>query len=375
MKIVVDVSYLQKKRTGYGHYTTELLNILLKYGTENEYILFGASYKLDRDALLKFKSANVRLNIYNIPGSVKRFYYNKFRYPEISFFLGDFNIFHSVEPLVPPLKNNKLVLTVHDLAFKKFPQYFESHVLRWEKYIARNIESADAIIVQSIQTKNDLVEIFRVEKEKIHLVQLPISVIFNNIRNLEFENLIREKYNLYNPFVLFVGTIEPRKNIPSLIKAFEIIKKTNKIELDLVIVGKAGWKCKEIMNLMAKSEFKNEIKYLNYLEEEHLAAIYRMAMVFVYPSFYEGYGVPVLEAMASGVPVITSDTSSLKEIANGSAILVDPYNIEQIYESILKLYYDTSLRDKFSEAGMRRVKFFDAKTAAEKIFNLYNKIS
>lgn len=371
MKIAIDTSYIQTKSAGYGHHTNELVNTLLKYGNEHSYTLFGWSYSLDFERIYRIKQPNVKIKVAKIPGFIKRFYWNTLRFPNISRFIGDFDIFHSIEPLLPPVGNKKKIITVHDLAFKKFPQFFESNVLSWEKYIVKNILLADAIIVQSQQTKSDLIEIYKANEEKIHIIHLPINSIFLEKKEKNLESLIRNTYNLNKPFILFVGTVEPRKNIIKLIKAFEYINESQNLDVDLVIVGKKGWKCKEIFRTINDSSEAHKIRYLNYVPEEHLAEIYRLALMFVYPSIYEGYGVPVLEAMASGTPVITSNTSSLKEIAAGVSILVDPNNVKELAEAIFKLYENKNLRDEFSTKGLRRVKQFDDRTVAEKLLNIY----
>jgi len=375
MKIAIDISYLQTRRAGYGHHTTELVNALLQYGSEHSYTLWGWSSSLDKLSIEKLKRSNVKIEIASIPGFVKRFYWNSLKFPDIRTFAGDFDIFHSIEPLLPPVNKKKTVLTVHDLAYKKYPQFFESNVLKWDKFINRNVHSADAILVQSQQTKNDVKEFFNVKEEKIHIIHLPVNSIFNSTADTETKSKIREKYNLRHPFVLFVGTLEPRKNIPTLIRAFEKFHKSLTSELNLVIVGKHGWLYDDIINSINNSYEKNRIHYLNYLPEIELASIYQLAQFLIYPSLYEGYGVPVLEAMASGTPVITSNSSSLREVGEGAAILVDPTSVEELADEMTRLSDNQSLRNELSKKGLDRIKLFNSKTAAEKVLNIYKQLS
>jgi glycosyltransferase involved in cell wall biosynthesis len=375
MKIAIDISYLQTKRAGYGHHTYELLRALMQYGGEHTYTLWGWSNSLDKESIEKLKSSNLKIKVATVPGFVKRFYWNSLKFPDIQTFTGDFDIFHSIEPLLPPIKNKKSILTVHDLAYKKFPQFFETNVLKWDKFIKRNVNIADAIIVQSQQTKNDIQEFFSIKEEKIHIIHLPVNTIFNTTLDEDTKSKVREKYNLHLPFALFVGTLEPRKNIPTLVRAFEEFHKCNNSELHLVIVGKCGWLYEDIINSINNSSEKNRIQYLNYIPETELPVIYLLSKFLIYPSLYEGYGVPVLEAMASGVPVITSNTSSLREIAEGAAFLVDPTNIEEIANAIMKLCVNQSFCDELSKKGLERIKFFNHKTAADKVLNIYKQFS
>jgi glycosyltransferase involved in cell wall biosynthesis len=375
MRIAIDISYLQTKRAGYGHHTSELLNALLQYGGEHTYTLWGWSSHIDKIALVKFNQTNYRIKAARIPGFIKRFYWNNLKFPDIQTFTGNFDIFHSLEPLMPPTKNKKVIITIHDLAYKKFPQYFESNVLKWDISIKRNVNIADAIIVQSQQTKNDIQEFFNVKEKKIHIIHLPVNSIFSHSDVDDIKDQVRKIYNLHSPFALFVGTLEPRKNIPTLIKSFEQLHKASVSDLKLVIVGKRGWLYDEIFSAINNSVVRNKILYLDYIPETDLATIYKLAKFFVYPSIYEGYGVPILESMASGTPVITSNTSSLKEIAEGVAILVDPTKVEDLSEAMFRLSQNQSVRDELSKKGLERIKLFNHKTAADQVLNIYKQLS
>jgi glycosyltransferase involved in cell wall biosynthesis len=375
MRIAIDISYLQTKRAGYGHHTTELLNSLLQYGGQHSYTLWGWSSHIDKNALALFSQPNIRIKAARIPGFIKRVYWNNIKFPDIQIFTGDFDVFHCIEPLMPPAKKKKVIITVHDLAYKKYPEYFTSSVKKWDKHIGQNVLNADAIIVQSQQTKDDLIELFNVLPDKIKTISLPVNSIFHANPYDCIKSEIRKKYNLLSPFALFVGTLEPRKNIPNLIKAFERLHKSNISDLNLVIVGKRGWLYNEIISSINNSTVRNKICYLDYTPEKNLAVIYRLATFFIYPSFYEGYGVPVLEAMASGTPVITSNTSSLKEIAEGASILIDPINVEELADAMFRLSNDQSLREELRKKGLGRIKLFTHKSAANKILDIYKQLS
>lgn len=375
MIIVIDISYIQKKRAGYGHHSTELLRILSEHDFQNHYKLFGWSFSIDEDAIYSLVNKNFQIKVAKIPGLIKRFYFNKLKFPDIKFFVGDYDIYHSTEPLLPPIKDKKSIITIHDLAYKKFPNFFQSNVLSWDNVIKINAEKADAIIVPSNATKRDLIDLFGIPENKIDVVYLPINKkYFLEIDEYKFEQ-VRQKYKLKFPFALFVGTIEPRKNIKLLVRAFEEFHKLKKSNLNLVLVGKRGWFYQDILKSIDNSKYNDKIHMLNYVQLDDLIVLYRLAKFFIYPSLYEGYGVPVIEAMASGIPVIVSASSSLIEIAKDVGLFFDPTDAEQLTEAMLKLDEDSELRAELSKKGLEKIKIFNEKCAAEIILGVYKKLS
>ena len=375
MTIAFDVSYIQKRRAGLGRHTLELLRALLSADSENEYILHGWSFSLDVDEITRLRKHNIRLRVARIPGFVKRMYWNQLRWPPVEFFTKDFEIFHSSDPFSPPVKKKKTIVTVHDLSYKKFPQFFERQVLRWDKFVWCSVQNAQAIIVPSHQTKSDVLEIFRLNEEKVHIIPVPISSIFTAQGETELDETVKRKFRLKSPFGLFVGTIEPRKNVLSLIKAFEIFHRGQTSELQLVLVGKRGWLCQEVFKAIDNCPARSRILYLDYVSDRELPSIYRAARFFIYPSYYEGYGFPVLEAMASGLPVITSNSSSLKEIAEGTALLIDPSNVDDLLNSIKALTENSQLHAEISKRSLQKAKEFSTGSTAEKVLGLYQSLA
>ena len=374
MTIAFDVSYIQERRTGYGRASLELLRSLLSLDQENHYALHGWSYSLDNAEITKLAQRNVKISLTRIPGFVRRFYWNTLRTPSIEVFVKDFDLFHSPDPLLPPAGRKRTIATLHDLSYKKFPQFFERHVLRWDKSVARSVKSASAVIVPSEHTKSDLLEFFKIPEERVEVVYFPVSSMFHPGSDAKSDEAVGKKHGLQSPFALFVGTIEPRKNLTRLVKAFEMLHREKKSELRLVLVGKRGWLCDRIFETLAVSGVRERIQYLEYVADEELASIYRLAQFLVYPSMYEGYGFPVLEAMASGIPVITSNTSSLKEIGLGAAFLADPMNIEELAQAMQRMAETASLRMELSQRGIEQVKKFSSQTAAAKVLRLYHSL-
>ncbi len=373
MKIAFDVSYIQKNRAGIGRYALELLRALLAEDSTNEYVLHGWSFSLDTKTILGLQNAHVRFSLARIPGFIKRDYWNWMSSPPIELFAGECDVFHSSDPLLPPTRRAKTISTVHDVSYKKFPHFFEGNVLRLDGFIRRSIRNADAILVPSEQTKHDLLELFGAVEEKIHVVHPPVHSIFKPLPEDIQDEQVRLKYRLSPSFLLFVGTLEPRKNIVGLIKAYERVGKENG-NIQLVIVGKKGWFYSEIIKGMNASPVRSSIRYLEYVSDEELASLYRMAHCLVYPSFYEGYGLPILEAMASGTPVITSNTSSMKEIAGGCAVLIDPEKNEDLVNAIRLLVDDASLCKDLRVQGLVRVQQYSGEVAARKVLGVYEQL-
>lgn len=374
MRIAFDVSYVQKKRAGYGRAALELLKSLLALDDQNRYTLHGWSYSLDLEELLKLRRENVRMFLARVPGPIRRFYWNRLRVPPVKWFVGEFDIFHGMEPLLPPVGKRKSIATLYDLSYKRYPEFFESHILRWDNSIARSLRNASAIVVPSEYTKADLLEFFKVPEDRVHVIHLPISEMFHAQTDTKHDETAVSKFGLEFPFALFVGTLEPRKNIVSLLKAFELAHREKGMMLHLVLVGKRGWLSKGIFDALASSAVRDKIHYLEYVADENIASLYRVAQFLVYPSMYEGYGLPVLEAMASGLPVLTTRSSSLKEIAEGAAMLVDPTNLDQLAHAIGELTEKEILRGELSKRGLERVKKFSAESAGKKVLDLYESL-
>jgi glycosyltransferase involved in cell wall biosynthesis len=375
MKVVFDVSYIQRGSAGIGRFSLELLKSLLDSGTRNEYILHGWSFSIDEAELGSLRNENVQLSIARIPGPIKRFYWNRLRAPSIGAFLGKFDVFHGAEPLLPPLGNVPGIITVHDLAYVKHPELFEKKVLQRDRYVKRSVRDSAGIIVPSLHTKGDLISLFGVDERKIRVVRPPVHRGCSPVRDPVRDDAVVQKYGLNSPFALFVGVIEPRKNVGGVIKAFEQLQATHAEDLDLVLVGRNGWFFEGTLRAIADSPVGRRIHRLQFVSDAELVSLYRSARFLVYPSFYEGYGFPVAEAMACGLPVITSNNSSLKEIGGGSVMLVDPHNIEELAAAMLELSENGTTRNRLSASGLIRVQEIHAGSAAHEVAALYEEVA
>jgi len=229
---------------------------------------------------------------------------------------------------------------------------------------------ADQIIAISNSTKQDLIRYFQVPEEKITVTHLAADECF---QPLPFDKVqvFREKYGLDFPFILYVGTLEPRKNLPTLIKAFYYLKKKN-IHHKLVIAGGKGWKYDPIFQTISDLNLIKDIHFTGYVPKEDLPLLYNAADAFVYPSLYEGFGLPPLEAMACGCPVITSNTSSLPEVVGDAGIMINPCDYDKLAEAIDNIISDTDLKIQFSKMGQVRAAQFSWNKCAEETLKIYN---
>lgn len=267
----------------------------------------------------------------------------------------------------------KYVSTIHDLTPVIFPAWHQFHRVVSSRFLFPGlVKDSDHLITVSYHTKKDILHTFQVNEENISVIHLGASKEFRQLDNHVVES-IKQKYHLNFPFVLFVGTLEPRKNIPTLLKAFAICRK--KIpDLKLVIVGNKGWKYGEIFVILADLHLENEVIFLHYVPHEDLPAIYNAAGLFVYPSYYEGFGLPPLEAMQCGVPVITSNTSSLPEIVGEKGVMVNPNDVQELAIQMDLLISDEGLRKENIRYGLSRAQMFSWEKCAQQTQAVYESV-
>ena len=273
--------------------------------------------------------------------------------------------------MIAKRKGRKIVTTVHDLTFYKVP---ESHpFIRRTLYTLlypRTLQISDKIITDSESTKKDLLELFPFLSPSIITV-IPLGVDHSQFNPMAASGQIKRKYEL-NSFILSVGNLEPRKNYCRLISAFSQI--AAQIPHDLVIVGHQGWDYGPVYELLNRLKLGKRIRILDHVDNPELPALYNAADLFVYPSLYEGFGLPVLEAMACGCPVITSNVSSLPEVTGDAGLLIDPYSIDEIKCAILSMLQNEDLRKSYRKKGIDRARSFSWKTCAEKTIQVYREL-
>lgn len=359
MNIGVDIRPLMDEiKTGVGEYTFELLNAVFSTDKNNQYWLFYNSNKNITANLPKWNYDNVHyiglkwpnkllslllfLKIIKLDNLIVK----NFRQRTDStlceaklkiqlWFTPNLN-FTNISKNIPH------VLVIHDLTNELYPHFFtKRQQLRYEIIQPKKqCQRANLIITPSENTKRDLINLYDINPDKIKVIYPGLASTFTT-NNTPPVDLVKTKYNLPEKFILFLGTIEPRKNINGLIEAFEQSYSKLPAPYSLVVAGAPGWKNKNIYNRAKTSPLKDKIRFINYINPEDKPALYKTATLFVYPSFYEGFGFPVLEAMANNLPIITSNRSSLPEITNTTAYLVNPNNPVDIAKGIIYILNNT----------------------------------
>ena len=381
MNIGVDLRCLMtKNKTGVGEYTTELLSSVFDLDKTNQYFLFYNSAKDVTTLMPKWTGQNIHYVHTRWPNKLLNFCLLILKRPRLDKMaienckLKIVNLDAWFSPnlnfsVLSPKTNS--ILTVHDLSFEFFPEFFTPRQRLWHKIIGpkKQCEHANIILTPSENTKRDIVNYYKIDSNKIKVIYPGLSSIFYHLSPIfpeleEKKKQTKIKYNLPDNFILFLGTIEPRKNILGLIEAFEKSYSSLPLPYSLVIAGAPGWNNKKIYERAATSPLKERIKFIGYVESEDKPALYASASLFVYPSFYEGFGFPALEALASGVPVITTNRSSLPEITGPSAYLVNARYPGQLSEAITKLLTDQNLRERQIKNGLVQAEKFKWKKAA-----------
>lgn len=301
------------------------------------------------------------------------------------------DLLHSPDFIPPRFGAKHYVITIHDLAFLLYANIQTADSLRYYAgQIERAVKQADQIIAVSQTTKDDIVHLLDVPEEKITVVYEGVHSIFKP-ENQEgrvtgaTKRLPSKKSNLHSPltpaptaladeYILFVGTIEPRKNIPNLLRGYAILKAREKHIPKLVLVGQKGWLAEPSFEAIENLKLENDVMWLGNVPFDGLPELYRGAKMLVFPSLYEGFGFPPLEAMACGTPVVTSDRGSLKEITGDAAVYIDPDNPDSIADGMQKLLLDKALYQDLCDKGLKHVQQFTWESAAHQTLAVYQKV-
>lgn len=384
-KVMVDATPISPKLSGVGFYVASLIEALYNLQDEENFQLaicyqpgFKNWLKLKWDLPYNLKQYS---NSYRLPLPVRisnslleRYpaFFAKFAEPYLKFP----DIFQGTNYVTFPYKKSFNALNIYDLAFIKYPEYINSVVEKYANRVKKCLNWTDLVITISESSKKDIIKYLNVDPSRIYVT--PLASRYSTQDRIIYTNLPPSQddtnYNLNLPYLLFVSTIEPRKNINSLITAFEYLKDKHKIPHDLILIGQKGWRYEKIFSAIANSPWNKNIHHLNYLPDPVVAQFYVHADVFVYPSYYEGFGLPVLEAMTLGAPVVTSNTSSLPEVAGDAAVLINPNEPLELAEAILKVISDTQFRNELIKKGNEQAKLFSWEKTARETLKAYRAI-
>lgn len=376
MKIAIDISQIVYQGTGVARYTKGLIEALLKYDKKNLYLFFFSSLRQKLDKNIETKICKkFLLKKHFLPPTLLDFFWNKLHIFPIDNFIGENDLVLTSDWTEPPSQSKKITV-VHDLVYLKFPETFDKKIVNVQKRRLKWVKKESSLIIaDSFSTKNDIMELLKVPENKIEVIYPAVEI--SNPTLPEIKKIIN-KYQIRRPFILTVGKIEPRKNLQRLINAF---KKTNIKNIDLFIVGPKGWNSSNYKLFTRRSLGEdgqitncNNIKFLGFIPDQDLFCLYKEALFFIYPSIYEGFGYPLVEAMEVGCPVTTSNTSSLKEIAEGYGLLFNPYSEDNIADTIITMYRNENLRKQLKEKGKKRSRDFSQKKFAHDLMEAFEKI-
>jgi len=363
MKIGFDARMID--HPGIGRYISNLLSAMLELNTGDEFLIFG---NIDKLSAFSFQLSDKNLINWDAPVySLKE----QLSQPFNSYDLDILHVPHFNAPVAAGKGAYRLVVTIHDLIYTKFPGYLPIAKRVVAKFLIKNsTKKADGIIVVSGNTKNDILEFDATVKGKIRVIHEAADPVFNTTEDSKKLNDVRQKYRLSENFILFVGSLRKHKNIIKLLDAFAILKKKGMAH-DLVIIGRPNPKEPEVLDNIEKSD----AIYLGEVPTEDLAFIYNLASLLVMPSLYEGFGLHILEAFASGVAVAASGVSSIPEIAQDAAVLFDPLDANSISDAMHKVLSDEMLMNSLAEKGLKRAKEFSWQRTAEKTLETYKEVT
>lgn len=391
MNIAIDIRPLMEgKLSGIEVYTTHLLRELLKMDRNNTYILFANAAKSLGTRIPEFKEKNVTVVQTRIPNKILNAGLCFLRYPKLDkLIMRHLRKHPSLVPenmggrsidlfFLPDLrpcalsKNVTKITTIHDLSFVHFKKFFSRKTRLWYKLMKplREIRTSDRLIAVSSFTKEDLVRTYGIPEEKITVIHEGIEESFcKNLDEKAFQH-IRRRYNLPEKYYLFLSTLEPRKNIHNLVKGFMIYKLLNRKDNAKLVL--AGAKNPKIFSKVVMKELHPDIMFTGFIDEEDKESVIKHAAAFLYPSFFEGFGLPLLEAMKCGTPIITSNTSAMPEVAGDAAILVNP-NFPDAIATALEKIQKPEIRETLQKKMAEQVKKFSWKECARKTLELFER--
>lgn len=369
MKIAVDIREVNHEKTGKGWYTFSLVQELIRMDHKNHYLLYTDAADSGKNSFKSAKNVEIRL-IQSKPWQWHFKVLKDLQEQKVELFFAPNSY---IIPALAP-KSLKTVITVHDLVAFLFPSAHHRKAVIIERLtLKRALKKAKSIFVVSENTKKDLLKRFKYPPSQIHLTPCAPSDFFKNSKPAKDHKSIqsiREKLHLPTKFILAVGTLEPRKNFSTLIKSFVIVKRKYP-EYKLVIVGKKGWQYGHIAAALKHYKLEKDVIFTGYLEDEHLQQVYSLAEVFVFPSLYEGFGIPPLEAMCCGCPVVSSNVASLPEVIGEAGLLIDPKNAHKMAEAISSLISNDHIRSMFIERGKSQADKFSWRESAQKVLEVF----
>ena len=374
-RIAIDYTAAVRQGGGIGRYTRGLVHALAAMPPQDEYVLLVAGSGNDpelnapafhiRNLPLDERYTNIIWHRAGLP------------FPKVEWFTGSIDIFHSPNFVLPPVARASTVLTIHDLSFMRMPQCAEPSLREYlSRVVPKAVARADRVLADSQNTKSDVIELLDVSPDKVDVVPAGVEARFRPTDERNALEAVRRTYHLgKGPFILSLGTLEPRKNFTGLMEAYALLKREEKLPHRLVIAGGTGWLCEGIFETVRQLQLEDNVTFAGFIADEDLPALYNLADLFAFPTLYEGFGLPVLEAMACGTPVATADNSCMPELVGDAALLIDANDTEGLASAMWRVLSDRELRDSLIGRGLARARRFTWSQAARKLLDAYNRLA
>lgn len=371
MRVGVDVTPLTPGRTGVGEYTFQILRHLAGLEGAPELVGLSTGRGGGDPAALGLLALHRHLPV---PTRLMYRIWQGLRMPTSEALLGRHAVFHGTNYFLPPTRAARRVVTIYDLSFLRFPHLSSPRIVGpFSRLVGCFARDADAVLVCSRATARDVEELLDVPAARVRVAHGAVSPGMHPPAPEEARACVRRRLQLDGPYILFVGTLEPRKNLDTLAQAFAAL--SSRTPHQLVLAGGMGWKMEEFGARLESLGVRGRTRLLGYVDPAVLPALYAAASVFAFPSHYEGFGLPVLEAMACGCPVVASNTSSLPEVAGDAALCVDPADVGALAGAMLRLIEDESLRARSVELGYRRAQAFSWEASARVTLDMYRSLA
>jgi len=365
VRIGIDARLVYYRQAGISQYTLRLLQELANLAQDDEFVVFQSR----RDGSRLVERPNFQKRALWTPPHHRL---EQLLLP-LELATADLEVLHSPDFIPPFRRNCRSVITIHDLNFLLYPHFLTPQSASYYGQIDQAVRNCDHIIAVSESTKHDIVRLTGAPENKITVVHEAAHPIYRPLDDSLPQQVV-ERMGLDRDYILFVSTIEPRKNVPTLLMAYKKLLDHYHAEVDLALAGEKGWLFEEVFALVGKLDLGERVHFLGRVSPEELLGLYNAAQLLVHPAFYEGFGLPPLEAMACGTPVVVSNTSSLPEVVGDAALLVDPSDVDSMAVAIWRLLTDEALRKQMREKGFRRARRFSWKKAALETLDIYHRL-
>jgi glycosyltransferase involved in cell wall biosynthesis len=368
MRIGFDTSPLTARRSGIGNYAANLLREIVPLLNEGDRI---SGLSVGRSAP-DYEALGFTLDSRHVPIPARVMYriWGMLNWPSVDGLLGDVDVYHATNFFLPPVRNARRIVSIPDASFAVVPELCSPKIVGpFSASVARFAREADVVLTISEASKRDIVEQFGADGEKVRVTYPGPGVMLHQEQRDESQEKLEATFGIKGPFALFVSTLEPRKNIPGLVKAFDRVAED--LPHSLVLAGQLGWNTGPIVDAINSAQHTDRIHRLGFVQDNDLASLYAAADAFVFPSFYEGFGLPVLEAMRAGCPVITTNNSALPEVGGDAAAYVDAHDVEALAETMIRVLSDETEREAMADRGRAQAAQFTWRNCADATLAAY----